>query len=53
MYMNRFVTGAVVGGTLGVLGAAYVLATNSQKKELVKKGRQMIDMTNHKLKDRM
>lgn len=52
MYMNRFLTGAVIGGALGVLGAAYALATREQKKEVMNCSKRLMDRTNdtiHKL----
>ena len=53
MYMNRFITGAIVGGAVGVLGATYALTSNNEKKMMAKRGRKLIDMTNHKLRDFM
>lgn len=49
MFMNRFLTGAVIGGTLGALGVAYALSSNMQRKKAFNRGKQLIDMTNHRI----
>lgn len=53
MFMNRFLTGAVIGGTLGALGVAYALSNSMQKKQLLNRGKQLIDVTNHKIHEMM
>lgn len=51
MFMNRFLTGTVIGGALGALGAIYVLSSNVQRKQVFRRGKRLIDMTNHKIKE--
>lgn len=49
MYMNKFITGAVIGGTLSAAGVAYALTSNREKKMLMKRGKKMFN----KVTDRM
>lgn len=53
MYMNKFITGAVIGGAIGVIGTTYALATNSQKRSMVKQSKRFIDMANNRVRDYM
>lgn len=49
MYMNKFITGAVIGSALSAAGVAYALTSNRDKKLLMKRGKRMMN----KVADRM
>lgn len=51
MYMNKFITGAVVGSTLGALGAMYVLSSEREKKALMKKEKRFVRTLYNKFED--
>ncbi len=43
MDLGRFMTGALIGGTIGMAGAAYLMASDREKKKLMRQSRQMFN----------
>ncbi|MHC1747610.1 MAG: hypothetical protein AB9856_04365 [Cellulosilyticaceae bacterium] len=51
MYMNKFITGAVVGGTIGAIGAMYALTSEKEKKMLMRREKDLVRTLSRKLDD--
>ncbi|WP_180270736.1 hypothetical protein [Sporanaerobium hydrogeniformans] len=49
MDLGRFITGTLIGTTIGVAGAAYMLTSDREKRKLMRQGKQMLNKATHTL----
>jgi len=53
MHVSRFITGAILGGTIGAVGTMYAFTSERERKIMMRQSRRMMNRTVNKINDLM